>query len=76
MGTCSPVDGYEKGWAGDEAGGWAAGASCGGAMGADAAADPAAAPSGGGGAEVCGGGTESPSMPQAYSDVIMVNHEW
>ena len=30
----------------------------------------------GGGVDDAGGGTKSPNMPHAYSDVIMVNHEW
>jgi len=72
--VCSPVDGYENGCAG--------GRSCGGEGGADGTggggggacvSPPATAPIGGGGVANAGG-TKSPNMPQAYSDVSMLNH--
>ena len=75
--ACSPVDGYENGCARRLVLRWCGGFPTGGGGGTAAVAGvvPATAPIGGGD-EAGGGGTKSPSMPQAYSDVIMSNHEW
>ena len=77
----SVADGYVYGCAGARPGGGAGGSggrSTGGGGGGGACGVSAGEGGGGGGGEGAAGagGTKSPSMPHAYSEVTMENHEW